>query len=77
MALLFQKTQLTGKDIKIDAVDFGADAGIVALLNEFKGGAIQLVERGVAERHFNETLVGQSSWGTLTWGSDVWKQATP
>ncbi len=66
----------TGKTIDFSVADLTAVSGVVDLLNEFSG-ATELVGDVEAQRHFNETLSGQSSWGSLRWGSDVWKKSTP
>ncbi len=66
----------TGKTIDFSVADLAVVTGVVDLLNEFNG-ATELVGGAEAQRHFNETLSGRSSWGNLRWGTDVWKKSTP
>ena len=57
------------------SVDFASttfDADVQALVDDVKGTGTQLVDAGGAQNHFNTSL--KTSWGTMTWGTDCWKQ---
>lgn len=65
-----------GQTIDFSAADLATDPGMISLLAVLPGKP-PLVDATTAQTHFAITLAAQSDWGSLSWGTGTWQNATP
>ena len=68
------ETDEAAKGLRIDfgTADLSIHPDIVKLLARVANTPV-LVEATAAQEHFSESLIAQSSWGSMIWGSGTWQ----